>query len=234
VFKVDESKITSPSRIVENRVQIKPNQNDDNPENNTTTEKVYVKYFDLDIEKYIEKVKVENKDGVNEETYGYSRKGELVKIDVKKSQVKSTKVTVTYGLLIKNIGEIPGYATEIEDLAPEGFKLSEDGVWTVDGNRAVTTSLSDKLLNPGESTTLNVTFEWQVTEDTVGLKSNEAHIAKYTNDYDAKDLTEDNRGKQDLLVTIKTGSNEIAYATIGFITIVIAAGAVAITKKIKK
>jgi len=119
-------------------------------------------------------------------------------------------------------------------LAPEGFKLVEDGTWTLDGERAVTTSLKDKELQPGESTTLNVTFEWNLTEDTIGLKSNEAHIAKYENKYDAKDVTDDNKGKQDLIVTVKTGSNEIAYVTIGFITIVIAAGAVAITKRIKK
>jgi hypothetical protein len=136
--------------------------------------------------------------------------------------------------LQKNIGEIAGFATEIEDIAPEGFKLVEDGTWTLDGERAVTTSLKDKELQPGESTTLNVTFEWQLTEDTIGLKSNEAHIAKYENEYDAKDVTEDNKGKQDLMVTVKTGSNEIAIVTAGFIYLVAAAGAVGIAVRRRK
>ena len=80
---------------------------------------------------------------------------------------------------------------------PEGFKLVEDGIWTVDGNRCITNTLSDVVIEPGESKDIYVTFEWKVSEDTIGLKSNEAHIAKYENEFDAKDLTEDNRGKQE-------------------------------------
>ena len=115
-------------------------------------------------------------------------------------------------------------------MAPEGFKLVEDGTWTLDGERAVTTSLKDKELQPGESATLNVTFEWEPTEKTVGLKTNEAHIAKYENEPNAKDVTEDNRGRQDLLVTIKTGSNEITYVTIAFVTMIAVAGVIVLRK----
>ena len=234
LFRVDESRITSTDRIIENKVQIMPNKNDDNTENDETSEKVYVQFFDLDIEKYIETVKIENKEGTEERNYGYDRRGELVKIDVKKSLVNSTKITVTYGLLVKNVGEIPGYATEIEDIMPEGFKLVENDAWTMDGERAVTTSLSEVKLEPGESTVVNVTFEWKLSESTIGLKSNEAHIAKYENEFDAKDLTEDNRGKQDMLVSIKTGSEVIIYVTIalGF-TMILAAGTAVVRRKTK-
>ena len=234
MFRVDESRLTSEDRIIENKVQIMPNKNDDNTENDETSEKVYVQFFDLDIEKYIETVKIENKAGTEERQYGYSRKGELVKIDIKKSLVNSTKITVTYGLLIKNIGEIAGYATELEDLMPEGFKLVEDGVWSMDGARAVTTSLSDVKLEPGESTILNVTFEWKLTENTIGLKSNEAHIAKYENEFDAKDLTDDNRGKQDMLVSVKTGSDTMAYVVIAFgFVMILAVGTAVVRRKTK-
>jgi hypothetical protein len=118
---------------------------------------------------------------------------------------------------------------------PEGFKLVEDGIWTVDGNRCITNTLSDVVIEPGESKDIYVTFEWKVSEDTIGLKSNEAHISKYENDFDAKDLTEDNRGKQDMLVSIKTGSEVISYVaiTLSFV-IIISAGTALIKRKTSK
>ena len=113
-------------------------------------------------------------------------------------------------------------ATKLIDYIPENFKLVEDGVWSQDGNVAVSTSLEDKLLNPGESTVVNVTFEWNISEGTVGSRVNEAKIATYTNKYNAVDLTEDNNDKEELLVAIKTGSEKVMYITIvlGFIAIV--------------
>ena len=33
-----------------------------------------------------------------------------------------------------------------------------------------------------EDKDIYVTFEWKVSEDTIGLKSNEAHISKYENE----------------------------------------------------
>ena len=222
VFKVDESKLKTDDRIIENKVIIMPNENDDYPDNDESVEKLYVKYFDLNIEKYIEQVKIKNKNGETIQKVGEDKKNQLLKIDVKRSEVNSTTITVTYGLKVKNIGEIPGYATKLIDYIPENFKLVEDGVWSQDGNVAVSTSLEDKLLNPGESTVVNVTFEWNLSEGTVGSRVNEAKIATYTNKYNAVDLTEDNNDKEELLVAIKTGSEKVMYITIvlGFIAIV--------------
>ena len=235
VFKVDENKLTNEDRIIENKVSIIKDDRDDNTENDVTTEKLYVKYFDLEIEKYIEKIKVEENDDVREETIGYARRGELVKVDIKRSNINRSKITVTYGLRVTNVGEIAGRATELEDFMPEGFKLVEDGIWTVDGNRTITNTLSDVVIEPGESKDVYVTFEWNVSEDTIGLKSNEAHISKYENDFGAKDLTEDNRGKQDMLVSIKTGSEVISYVAIALsFVIIISAGTAVIKRKTSK
>ena len=232
VFKVDETKVTSEDRIVENKVKILPNKNDDNTENDVTTEKLYVKYFDLSIEKYIENVKI-NKNG-NEETVevGYDNKDSLVKVDIKRSEQKTTKLTVTYGLLIKNVGEIPGYATEITDYIPENFELVSSDEWTVEDNKAVTKSLENVLLNPGESKTVEITFEWELLTGTIGSRINEAKITEYVNEYNAKDVTEDNNDNEEILVTVKTGSEIIKV--VGQITLYIGLVALAVLTIKKK
>ena len=233
VFKVDESKITRQDRIIENTVQITPNENDENTDNDVTTEKVYVQYFDLAVEKYIENVKISINGDETTRTVGYNKKGELVKIDVKNSEAKSTKLTITYGILVKNVGEIPGYATEITDYIPENFELLSNDEWTIDGNKAVSTILSDKLLNPGESTILNITFEWDLAKGSIGTRRNEAEITKYANDYDAEDVTKDNKDGEDILVTLKTGSEAITtVAVIAVFTSILALGVLLIKRKV--
>ena len=205
VYSVDESKIDNENRIIENIVTIQKNENDDNTENDKTSEKLYVKYFDLDVKKYIEKVVVKDNDGERTVEVGKQKKGKTTKIDVARSKVESTTVIVTYGLEITNIGEIEGYATEITDYIPKDFKLLESSDWVINGETAISSKLEDVVLEPGESTTINVTFEWKLSENNIGSRSNTGKITKYENPFNAKDVTEDNFDKEELLVTIKTG-----------------------------
>lgn len=224
VFRVDETRITNDDRIVENKVSIQPSPTDDNKDNDSSTEKVYIKFFDLKMEKYIEKVVINTNGNETVKEYGYDKKDDLVKIDVKKSQVPNTVITVTYGLKVTNVGEIPGYATELTDYLPEDFSLVS-GNWRAEGNKAVSDELKDTVIEPGESKTVMITLEWKLAKGPIGLKSNEAEITEYANDYDAEDVTKDNKDNADLLVTVKTGSNIIAVVTIitvvvGFIAII--------------
>ena len=234
VFEVDETKLTSKDIIIENKVRIMPNDNDDYPDNDQSSEKLYVKYFDLTIEKYIDKVIIENKKGSITQKYGNNQNGNPIKIDIKKSEVNDTVITVTYGLLIKNVGEIPGYATEIVDYTPENFILVEDGKWIIDGKVAKSTLLSGILLNPGESTVAEVTYKWNLSENNIGTRINEAEITKYTNNYGAIDLTDDKNDDEKMIVTIKTGLEEILNFIIPFMgaAIIVAVGIILIKKKI--
>lgn len=205
VYAVDESKINNENRIIENTVTIQKNENDDNTNNDKTTEKLYVKYFDLDVKKYIEKVVVKDDDGERTVEVGESKKGKTTKIDVARSKVESTTVTVTYGLKITNIGQIEGNATQITDYIPEDFKLAESTDWTVEGENAISSKLEDIVLEPGESTTINITFDWKLSENSIGSRWNTGKITKYENPFNAVDITEDNFDREELLVTIKTG-----------------------------
>lgn len=233
VFKVDETKLTSEDRIVENRAKIMPNENDDYPENDESTEKIYVKYFDLSIEKYIDEVKVNTNGKENTIKVGYDKKDQLVKIDVKRSNADKTKLTVTYGLLVKNVGEIAGYATEIKDYIPKDFKVINSENWKLEGNEAINTQLENVILEPGESTTVYITCEWKLSEESIGERYNEAEISKYRNNYDAIDVTDDNKDKEGLLVTLKTGSELIGYIIVTLTAIVtIGLGIVFIKRKV--
>ena len=216
LFRVDETKITSKDRIIENKVQIVPNENDDNTDNDISTEKLYVKYFDLDITKYIKTVVIKDNKDQKVIDVGESRKGEIVKIDVNKNTAKNTKIIVTYGLKVKNIGEIPGYATKIVDYIPENFELVDEN-WKVEGKNAITTSIEDVLIQPGESKDIEVTFEWDLSRGTVGSRINEAKILEYKNDYDAKDPTDDNNDSEEMIVAIRTGRKIYAVVIYLFI-----------------
>lgn len=236
VFEIDEDRITSEDRILENKVKIEENENDDNKDNDETTEKIYVKYFDLDITKYIKEVKVKNSVKETTQEIGEDKKGQLVKIDVAKDEVKNTTIAVTYGLRVKNIGEIEGYATELVDYIPEDFKLVEDGIWKVneEGNKAVTTKLENKLLKPGESTTIEITFEWKLAEDNIGSRINEGKITAYENPYNAKDPTEDNNDKEEMLVEVRTGSMLVFIAVAVLVGLWLIVGIVLVLQKRNK
>jgi len=230
VFKVDESKIKNEERIIENVVRIQKNDNDDNTDNDITSEKLYVKYFDLSVKKYIEEINVKNDKEEKTIKVGESKKGETVKVDVAKSQINNTTVTVTYGLRVTNVGEIEGYASKVVDYIPEDFILVKSNAWSQEGNEAVTTSLADTLLEPGESVTINITFEWKLEEGKIGLRTNEGKIAEYENPYDAVDLTEDNNDKESFMVAVRTGAQTITIV----MAIVIAASVGALAIAIKK
>lgn len=240
VFEVKESKITSEDRIVENTVKINGGNKttnggeEINEENNIATEKVYVKYFDLDVVKFIKEVTVTNDIKETTQQIGESQKGKLVKIDVAKNQVEKTTIRVTYGLRVKNIGEIEGYATELVDYIPEDFKLIEDGVWKVNGDKAVTTKLQNTLLKPGESTVIEITFEWKLTEDNIGRRINEGKITKYENPYNAKDPTEDNNDKEEMLVQVRTGSTWVFVVIAVLVGLWVVLGIVYVVKKAKE
>lgn len=233
VYSVDETKINKEDRIIENTVTIQKSENDDNTDNDTATEKLYVKYFDLDVKKYIEKVVVKDNDGERTIDVGEQKKGKTTKIDVARSKVEHTTITVTYGLKITNVGEIEGNATQITDYIPQDFKIVDSVDWSLNGDTVTSSKLEDIVLEPGESVTINVTFEWKLSENSIGSRWNTGKITKYANPFNAVDITEDNFDKEELLVTIKTGGETyIIPVAIGVVFALI--GVYALAKKKNK
>ena len=207
VFVVDDSVFTEKeNRIIENTAQIEPNDNDDNGDNDTTTEKIYVKYFDLKIEKKIKEVKVTTDGNTTTKT---KVGDELVKVDIPRSKINGAVLDVTYTLTVSNVGEIPGYATDIEDKIPKGMKLVDENGWEGAEEYANYRELSETIINPGESKTFDIKFTWTLSEQDVGLKVNSAQIVTYYNLSGAPDITPDNIAEEPLLIAVKTGKKAI-------------------------
>ena len=190
--------------------------------------------FDLQIKKYVKKVVVkENGKAVKEINSTVAEKDNLIKIDIAKSKLNSTKVEVTYGLVIENVGNVPGSAVEITDTLPDGFKYISGGCWEVDGNILKTTELEDIALEPGDTAEIEMVTEWDVAQNELGLRQNKAEITDYYNEPELDDKTPDNIDTADIIATVKTGGAEVKVGTI-LLVLNIAIIAVYAIKKLKR
>ena len=230
-FIVDEENVKTEDRIVTNIAKVETSRLEPNSDNDSDEEKVQVKVFDLNVTKYIKEITIKN--STAEKTYplGIEKKGKLFKAEVKKNKVNETEVLVTYGLRVKNVGEIAGYATELTDYIPDDFELIDTNGWKVDGKTAKTEVISKKLIEPGDYTTVEISFKWKLNENNLGLRDNVAVISASTNDYLAKDRVPDKDNNEKFIISLATGAFEISAILILGVLVAIA---IIIKAKIKK
>lgn len=228
-FIVNEGNLGA-ERNINTTAEIIDNVNDVNKNNDKDEENLYVKYFDLQIEKYIESIEV-NVDGESKtQNIGFDKKNQITKIDVPSSKLDKTKLNITYGIKVTNIGEIAGIPLEITDYIPDGltFDSSKNENWYKENNCIKTTILNNKKLQPGESETITVILDWNLNKSSIGEKINNAEISLYYNDSDSKDVTDDNKDSKSIIVTVKTGA--VTY-TITILTVLCVATIVTYTIK---
>ena len=234
-------KVTEPNtsdRIIINQAQISddsdkngnevidkdstPNKWNDG-EDDQDIEKIKVKYFDLSLRKWVtEAIVIENGKETITQT-GHKAEDdpeEIVKVEIKQSNINKVVVKFRYKIRVTNEGEIPGYATEISDYIPEGLKFvaADNPNWKEVDGKIVTDELKDTLLNPGETAEVEVLLTWINGKDNFNLKINTAEISKDKNDSNTPDIdsTPNNKvpGEDDIddapvILTIKTGTGEI-------------------------
>ncbi len=188
------------------------------------------KIFDLTISKNIKTVKVKN--SAEDKTITKNNKDELVKVDVPKSKLTETELTVTYDIVVKNVGEVAGYATSIIDDLPARMNLVEGSNvdWTQNDQHAISTKFASTLLKPGDSISQEIVVNIKLTNDDVGTKINKANISTYYNDEGIKDNTPDNNTEEPLLITVKTG-HDVLIPMAGLMMIMAATLIVYIIKK---
>lgn len=203
---------------------------DNDPKPDPTPDPEPEKIFDLQASKSVKKA-ILTTDG-KEKTIEKNGDG-LVKIDIPKSKVAGSSLKVIYEISIKNVGEVAGYATEIDDILPADMQLVQDENWTEQNGIAITNVLEDVRIEPGESVSCEVTLNWNLTEENIGLKVNQVAIATYYNEEGLKDNTPDNKGEESILVTIKTGKAAIITIEV-VIALAIAGGIVYVVKKKNK
>lgn len=183
--------------------------------------------FDLSLNKYINKVTVQNSAGTKVKEYD---KEQLAKVEIYAKQIAGSTVLMEFAIQVTNEGELPGYANEIVDYIPNDLQFSseinKDWYASTDGNLH-TNALSKELINPGETKTITLTLVKAMTDSNTGRTANTAEIAKSSNDLSIpdKDSTpgnnsqgEDDISTAEVIISIRTG----LAMTIGIITIIIA------------
>ena len=207
-------------------------------EDDQDVEHVKVEYFDLALLKYVTKaIVIENgKEQITETGYnGLENPEPVVKVEIKKKQLKNVVVKFAYEIKITNEGDIPGYANEITDYVPEGlrFDAADNPDWKDEGNNVISTrKLEGTLLQPGESATVEVILTWINGADNLGEKTNTAEISEDYNDHGDvpdRDSTPDNKvpGEDDIdiakvILAISTGIGQTFFGlTIGLLSVVL-------------
>ena len=207
-------------------------------EDDQDVEHVKVEYFDLALLKYVTKaIVIENgQERITETGYnGLEDPEPVVKVEIKKKQLKNVIVKFAYGIKITNEGDIPGYAKEITDYVPAGlrFEAADNPGWTDEGNNVISTRLLEgTLLQPGESATVEVVLTWINGANNLGEKINTAEISEDYNDHGDvpdRDSTPDNQvpGEDDIdiakvILAISTGIGQTFFGlTIGLLSVVL-------------
>ena len=214
------------NRIIVNSAQISEDSDydeDSDPhkwndgEDDQDKEYIYVKYFDLSLLKWVTQtiVTVDGKTTTTEtgfkpntgltETTGIRDNEEnepVAKVEIDKNKLSKTTVKFAYKIRVTNEGEIAGYATEITDFIPEGLEFkAEDNKkygWVKEGKDKVTTrALETVLLEPGESTELEIVFTWKNDKNNLGVKTNIAEITEDYNEHNSQDIDSTPENKKD-------------------------------------
>lgn len=187
--------------------------------------------FDLQLEKTISKVVVQNSEGTK--TYDYNNET-LAKIEIAAKKVAGTTVVIEYNIKVTNIGQVEGYVKDIVDYMPSDLSFSSElnKDWYQKGNNVECNSLANEKLAAGESKTIKLTATKTITEDNTGLINNTAEIGESYNEQGITDINstagnkkqgENDMGSADVIISIKTGGEAI-YITLG-ITVVALLGA---------
>ena len=260
-------------RVIVNSAQISEDSDDDDDsvpgkwndgEDDQDKEYIYVKYFDLSLLKWVTQtiVTVDEKTTTTEtgfkpntgltETTGIRDNKEnepVAKVEVDKNKLSKTTVKFAYKIRVTNEGEIAGYATEITDFIPEGLEFkAEDNKkygWVKVGDNKVTTrALETVLLQPGESTELEIVFTWINNKENLGVKTNIAEITEDYNENNSQDIDSTPENKKDpyekeqeddddfalVVLSIKTGKGA-SYIILITTVITMLAGGIYLIKK---
>ena len=217
-------------------------------EDDQDVEHVKVQYFDLALRKYVTKAIVIENGKQTVTNTGHKAEDdpeEIVKVDLNRKKLSDVTVKFVYKIRITNEGDIAGYAKEITDYVPKGLKFvaKDNPGWKDEGNNVISTRLlENKLLQPGESATVEVTLTWINGSDNMGLKTNIAEISEDYNDKKVpdRDSTPDNKkdGEDDIddapvMLSIKLGGNTIdtIYFVLGGTVLITLAGGIFLIKK---
>ena len=200
------------------------------------------KKFDLRLDKIVKNITVNNQSGTR--TTQYDR--DLARLDIAADDVESSTMVIEYTLRITNEGAVPGYAKRIADYIPDGLRFNSElnSDWYEGSNGTIyNTSLTNTVINPGETKEITLTLTMNVTDDSFGMITNNAEIIETSNDYGLADVdsiagnnstNEDDYSTANILLGVKTGQIFIYVTLTLTIIAILGVGTYIIKKRVLK
>lgn len=199
------------------------------------------KIFDLKLDKYINKVMLQNNNGTTVKEYQDTK---LAKLELDAKKLNGTTILVEYKIAVTNEGEVAGYANEIIDYMPSDMKFNSEinkNWYLANGANLRNTELSKIIIKPGETKSVTLTLVKTMTENSTGTTVNTAEISKSSNDLNIKDKDsteankvqgEDDISTAEIIISIRTGvAKVIGITTIIIILIGVAIGIYIVKRK---
>lgn len=167
--------------------------------------------LDFTLDKYVSKITV-NYNGVDK-TYDYNDT-KLAKVEIPAKQLADSTVEIEYKIVVKNEGNVSGYVKKVMEYIPEGLTVSQASSkeWTKDDkNNLVNTSLSNKLIEPGESEEITIVL---TSKNLTKRLVNAAEIGQNYSIDGLKDIdsteynndkNEDDYSEAEVIISVKTG-----------------------------
>ena len=181
--------------------------------------------FDLELDKYISRISVQN--SKETKTYDYEQ-SVFEKVEIHRNQLNDSLVVLEYTIKVTNTGELAGNVNSIIDYMDNGLQFSSElnPDWYLSGNMLYTNSLSNERIQPGETREVKLILTKDMTENNVGRVNNRAEIVECYNELGKADIdsvpnnqiqTEDDFGVADVIISISTGVRTIGYTILIFI-----------------
>lgn len=199
--------------------------------------------FDLQLDKYISKVTVQNSDGTK--IYDYNgNKEKLAKIEINAKKLKGSTVIVEYTIAVTNNGDVSGYAKNIVDyLSPDlKFNSEMNTIWYQGAdNNLYCTYLENQEIKPGETKAVKLILTKTMTNENTGLVNNSAEIYQAYNEYALDDINslpnnkaekENDYSSANIIISVATGGTILYIGIIIISMLTISAGIYLINEKV--
>ena len=192
--------------------------------------------FDLELNKYISRISIQNSNSKGTKTYDYQDE-KFAKVEINRKKVNGTVVVLEYTIKVKNNGEVAGCANNIVDYLSNGLSFSSElnPDWYLSGNQLFTKKFANDTINPGEEKEVKLVLTKIMTNENTGVVNNRAEIAEDYNEYGISDVNstpnnnisgENDMGSADVIIGVSTGGTIIAYIMLVIVNTVLIAIAI--------
>ena len=182
---------------------------------------IEAKKFDFELTKTISKITISNLEGNTVKEYDNSN---MAKVEIPAKYLSGSTIVIEYNIIVKNTGELAGYAKQIVDYLPKDliFNSSLNKDWYQSGEYIYTNSLANNKIEAGETKELKLIVTKKMTEFNTGLVNNTAELIEVSNTQNVEDIDskpgnkqtkEDDLGSANVIISVKTGA-VISYLTI--------------------